>query len=202
MKALAWILGLVVVCVLMGSVVYKLATAPDRPTSEPVDEGPGTVTAPPIEVPSVPRGRPLPDEAPDVDEPEDPDADIEVDPEFARRMVHDVPLELHERAGSCYDPDIGRNAEWTLSARVRFRTGEVTFDEVRVTEKNVDEPSVERCLMDAVYNARWADQTAPEGYQDTIELDFSQRALRKFAPRDDDGDEPIESMKPPPITPE
>ena len=183
--ALAVILLLVVV---MYGIRARVDAAPVAPASAAVASRPAPITThAPVELVKV--------------APSDGDGKVNANSdEFFDRFVERQPKVASHAAMTCYRGGLHRR---TMDQWIRFsfvghiKNGEVTFSDVKTKESRLDDKELEDCMLAAVANARWHDDSLPDvdHYEDEATLN-PERGGKKYMHSNDDDATPA-----PPNTP-
>jgi hypothetical protein len=104
--------------------------------------------------------------------------------EFFDRFVERQPKAASRAAMSCYHRGLHRR---TMDQWIRFsfvghiKNGEVTFSDVKAKESRLDDKELEDCMLAAVANARWHDDSLPDvdRYEDETTLN-PERGGKKY----------------------
>ncbi len=193
MRFYGWIAAFLCLFALVGSLLYRLSCKVEpeaTQTPEPERQADVQVADAPLPTGAAPRevlvvidaGAQGTIEAPlaEPNMPVDAASDADVSPDVAERLAQDIPQELNARLGRCYDETLDVNATWLVTARASFRGGEVAFMDVRVTERRVQAPDVEVCITRTISGAHWAEPGSPSHFDDEIEIQVSQRGMKKY----------------------
>ncbi|MEZ4404207.1 MAG: hypothetical protein R3B06_29565 [Kofleriaceae bacterium] len=131
----------------------------------------GAATTPVAAARAAPRGGPTrlapdtsgqPPPAIEVDEP-DEDAPIPRDSdEFYEEIDRSYSANLRRAASACYKGGKQRKQKLRLLLRYQIAAGKVTVHDVRVDESTLDDPALERCMVDAVAQAHWDAPRMPD----------------------------------------
>ncbi|HEX4456049.1 MAG TPA: hypothetical protein VH143_34550 [Kofleriaceae bacterium] len=167
----------------------QVDAAPIAPPPSPVP----TIAPPPPARPPIKIAAPAPE----------PGSDAKVNAnsdEFLDRFIDRQPRMASRAAMSCYHGGLHRR---TMNQWIRFsfvghiRNGEVTFSDVKTQESRLDDKELEDCMLAAVANAHWHDDSLPdtESYPDQTTLN-PERGGKKYLHDSDDDATPA-----PPDTP-
>jgi hypothetical protein len=122
------------------------------------------------------------------------DDDGKVNPnsdEFLDRFVDQQPRMASRAAMSCYHGGLHKR---TMNQWIRFsfvghiKHGEVTFSDVKTEESRLDDKELEDCMLAAVANAHWHDDSLPdtESYPDQTTLNPERGGKKYLHDSDDD----------------
>jgi hypothetical protein len=154
--------------------------------------------APVIAPPPAPARAPIKVAAPAA-----PDSDGKLNAnsdEFLDRFIDKQPRMASRAAMSCYHGGLHKR---TMNQWIRFsfighiKNGEVTFSDVKTQESKLDDKELEDCMLAAVANAHWHDDSLPDtdSYPDQTTLN-PERGGKKYLHDSDDDATPA-----PPNTP-
>jgi len=110
--------------------------------------------------------------------------------EFFDRFVERQPKAASRAAMTCYRGGLHRRTmdQWiTFSFVGHIKNGEVTFSDVKAKESRLDDKELEDCMLAAVANAHWHDDTLPDvdHYEDQTTLN-PERGGKKYMHDSDD----------------
>ena len=122
------------------------------------------------------------------------DATTKVNPnsdEFLDRFVERQPRAASAAAMSCYR---GTTHRKTMDQWIKFsfvshvKNGEVTFSDVKTKESRLDDRDLETCMLAAVANTHWHDDSLPDvdSYEDETVLNPERGGKKYLHDNDDD----------------
>lgn len=114
--------------------------------------------------------------------------------EFLDRFIDRQPRMASQAAMSCYHGGLHRR---TMDQWIRFsfvghiKHGEVTFSDVKTQESRLDDKELEDCMLAAVANAHWHDDSLPDtdSYPDQTTLNPERGGKKYLHAADDDAPE-------------
>ena len=85
--------------------------------------------------------------------------------EFQNRLLEQVPAVVGSAAMRCYHGGLHRRSRdqlITIEFKEKVTNGEVTMSDVHAKESSLDDPELERCMLDKVAKAHWHDDELPD----------------------------------------
>lgn len=105
--------------------------------------------------------------------------------EFFRRFDDMIAAKLTAEAASCYKGGKQRDQKVKFSFRAVIRDGRVTIRDVKQMVSTLEDPGLERCMLEKVANfASWKDEAFPD-YEMDDEVLIRVRALKKYTQEED-----------------
>jgi hypothetical protein len=136
---------------------------------------PSAVASPPAPIARAPA-KIEPVAAPEGDDKVNPNSD-----DFFDRFVERQPKVASRAAMSCYRGGRTMNQWIRFSFVGHIKNGEVTFSDVKTKESRLDDKQLEDCMLAAVANTHWHDDTLPDvdRYEDETTLN-PERGGKKY----------------------
>lgn len=105
--------------------------------------------------------------------------------EFFRRFDDMIAAKLTAEAATCYNGGKERDQKVKFSFRAVIRDGRVTIRDVKQMVSTMNDPALERCMLEKVAGfAKWKDDAFPD-YEMDDEVLIRVRALKKYKQEED-----------------
>jgi hypothetical protein len=179
------VVGTLAVIALLVLMLHEIRAGVDAaPVAPPPSPAPAIAPPPP---PQAPIKLAKPDAAPESDGKVNANSD-----EFLEHFIDKQPRMASKAAMSCYKGGLHKR---TMNQWIRFsfvghiKNGEVTFSDVKTEESRLDDKELEDCMLAAVANTHWHDDSLPdtESYPDQTTLNPERGGKKYMHDSDDDG---------------
>ncbi len=177
-----WIVVLIALVGALGGLLWKLSSSSETPEVViPTFDAAPKVTAPTV----VAKRRSPPqqfDAAPSVTTREGVlDATSE---EFSARIDVGIPDRFRASLASCNREDFDPDAKISLTYTLHIENGEVFASNVQVDKSDLGDRELERCMVQAVQEARWEAKDLPD-FREEQDLFIRIRSLDKYLSKDE-----------------
>jgi hypothetical protein len=188
------VIGALAIIALLVLMLHEIRAQVDAAPVASAPIAPAPIAPPPAPV-QAPIKLATPPPAPESDGKINPNSD-----DFLDHFIDKQPRVASRAAMSCYHGGLHKR---TMNQWIRFsfvghvKNGEVTFTDVNTQESRLDDKELEDCMLAAVANAHWHDDSLPdtESYPDQTTLN-PERGGKKYLHDSDDDATPA-----PPDTP-
>jgi hypothetical protein len=179
------VVGALAVIALAVLMLHEIRAGVDAAPTAPAPSPAPTITPPPQPATApIKIAKPAPE----------PESDGKVNAnsdDFLDRFVDKQPRMASRAAMSCYKGGLHRR---TMDQWIRFsftghvKNGEVTFSDVKTLESRLDDKELEDCMLAAVANTHWHDDSLPdtESYPDQTTLNPERGGKKYLHAADDD----------------
>ena len=100
-------------------------------------------------------------------------------PAFTNRVDTEIPARFRVQIAKCDYQDLNPNLKIKIKYRIHAVSGEVWATNVKVSESQLNDAELEKCMVEALEQTRWRDEAMPDFEEDT-ELLVRLLMLRKF----------------------
>ena len=182
-----WLLGALVAALLIAGVLLWWQTRAESPAkqsagvakaataAEDADKSPTRAALPRPNAPKTAESK--------ADKPQwDPLAEETTASHLASlRLGGDVPQRIMAAAGGCYMGEKGRYEKMEIKYTIRYRDGTGTILDTELVSTEINDPRLEKCVVETVRGLTWSDPAAPD-FEDEQTDAISILALQKRAP--------------------
>tara|TARA_R110002096_G_scaffold171490_4_gene344481 strand:- start:105537 stop:106115 length:579 start_codon:yes stop_codon:yes gene_type:complete len=177
-----WIALLVALVGALGGLLWKLSAPSDEPeVIVPTFDAAGATSEPSIVAKRRTTTGPQSDAAPAAL------AEGVLDPqgeEFSARLDVGIPDRFRASLASCNRKDFDPDAKISLTYTLNIADGQVSASNVQVDKSDLGDPELERCMVQAVQEARWEARDLPD-FSEEQDLFIRIRSLDKYLSKDE-----------------
>lgn len=178
-----WVIAMVGLVAVMGVLLWQLQTdGPKKIHIQRYDAGPSVAIAASDARPVKPR---VVRDGPKVQE-EDA-AVVKYDPqseEFSHEVDVGIPDSFRAKLARCDRQGVDPDAKITINYRLHIDEGVVSASRVTVGKSNLENSTLEQCMVNAVEQGRWVAADMPDFMEDQ-ELFIRIRSLNKYLDKDE-----------------